>query len=162
MELVSPKSSVTFYGQIHDTFSAFMLLDLSLQHLTLLTLPCLPGQYTLLISSYLLSLHCRLFLLLPAPNANGSAHYLFSHYILSLNNVFSSLDLHNTNMQKIQTHVSNPAFSKFYRPGFLNVSQALKTMSKTEVINFPLNTQGILVSSKYLSKTEIRGSGSSL
>lgn len=29
MELVSPKSSMTFHGQIQDTFSAFMLLDLS-------------------------------------------------------------------------------------------------------------------------------------
>lgn len=115
----SHQSRMTCYGQIQGTFSAFMLLDLSLQHLALLTLPCLPGQYTLLISSYLLSLHCKLFLLLPAPNADGSAHYLFSHYILFLNNIISSLDLHNTNMQQIQTCVSNLAFSKFYRPGFL-------------------------------------------
>lgn len=101
-----------------EAFSPLMLFDLFLQHLTPLTLPCLPGQeYILLISSYLLSLHCRLFLLLPALKCLWFCPLTLLHYISSLNNPFSSLDLNNINMQKIQKCVSNPAFfSKLSAP----------------------------------------------
>lgn len=92
-----------------------MLLDFYLQHLTLLTWPCLLRQYTLLISSYLLTAD-YFFFCLPL-NASGSAQYFFSHYIHSLSSLFSSFDLYHTNKQMIQKCVSNPAFfSKLSSP----------------------------------------------
>lgn len=51
-----------------------------------------------IIFYFLFSLHCRVFLPLPAINANGFAQ-ISSCYLLSLKNLISSLDL-NINMQK--------------------------------------------------------------
>lgn len=91
-----------------DTSSALMLLDLSLQYLTLLTSLCLPRQNT---PDFFLSSQS------PLPIISSACPQmpmvctlsLLSRYILSLSTLSSSLDLSNANIQKIHKCVSNPA-----------------------------------------------------
>lgn len=117
-----------------------------------------------IIFYFLFSLHCRVFLPLPAINANGFAQ-ISSCYLLSLKNLISSLDL-NINMQKKKfRHVSptlpssqiyHHLYPRVYRRSLLACFTG--TLNNVQNWSHPLPPkhigQGILVSDTYLSKTE--------
>lgn len=111
MDLVSSGSPMTSTARASRHFlSPYVTWPLSLQHLTLLTSLCLPRQYTPDFWSSpsplpIISSACPQMPMLPIISSL-TLHSLPKY-------LSSSPDLSNTNIQKIQKCISNPAFFSF-------------------------------------------------